>query len=185
MTTIAIIGTAGRDKTKPMTLALWKWMLQDAYSRVPKGAYVVSGGAAWADHLAVSMMLFGHAGKITLYLPAPFVNGKFEDSNSMKSAGNAANYYHKLFSETIDRDTLGQIGELLARSVRCDGTVDLQCEPASPGIGGMFARNAKVAKSDQLLAYTFGPGDQPADGGTLDTWNKCQGHKTHIPLPYL
>ena len=43
---IAIIGTAGRDKEKPMSLALWKFMLNDAYSRIPLGAHLISGGAA-------------------------------------------------------------------------------------------------------------------------------------------
>lgn len=180
---IAIIGTAGRDKTKPMTLALWKWMLFDAYNRVPKGSHVVSGGAAWADHLAVSMFLFGHARAITLHLPAPFVNGQFLDSG-FKSAGSAANYYHRLFSQVIARDTLGQIAEVIAQGrAKADGSITITCEPESPGIGGMFARNAKVALANELLAYTFGEGDVPADGGTLNTWNKCTGKKTHISLP--
>lgn len=182
MSRIAIIGTAGRDKTKPMTLQLWKWMLRDAYNRVPKGSHVVSGGAAWADHLAVSLFLFGHAGAITLYLPAPFVNGRFMD-NGFKSAGGAANYYHKLFSQVIDRNTLGQIDEVINRAwSQNNGTIEISCEPAGPGIGGMFARNSKVAKSEQMIAYTFGEGSQPADGGTLDTWNKCTGIKTHVSL---
>jgi len=182
---IAIIGTAGRDKTKPMTVALWQWMLNDARSRIPKGSHVVSGGAAWADHIAVIMYLCGHAGGVTLHLPAPFVNGKFVDSG-FKSAGGAANYYHRLFSETIQRDTLGQIAELIARSW-ASGVADIHigCEPPGPGIGGMFARNAKVALADEMLAYTFGEGNQPADGGTADTWKKHQGPKTHVPLPIL
>jgi hypothetical protein len=185
MTKIAIIGTAGRDKTKPMTLALWKWMLCDVYKRVPKGSHVVSGGAAWADHLAVSMFLFGWAREITLHLPAPFFNGQFMESG-FKSAGNAANYYHGLFSKVIERDTLGQISEVINMGWAQGGTlIHIDCEPESPGIGGMFARNAKVALADEMLAYTFGSGDVPADGGTLDTWNKCKGKKTHISLPYL
>jgi len=183
--TIAIIGTAGRDKTKPMRLPLYMWMLGDVYQRVPKGAHVKSGGAAWADHLSVSLFLFGHAGEITLHLPAPFVNGRFVDSG-FKSAGSAANYYHGLFSQIIGRDTLGQIAQVIEMGqVQGNRFVHIECEPASPGIGGMFARNSKVAVADEMLAYTFGKGDIPADGGTLDTWNKCNGKKTHISLPYL
>lgn len=185
MNRIAIIGTAGRDKTKPMTVELWRWMLNDAARRIPKGSHVVSGGAAWADHIAVILFLCNHAGALSLHLPAPFVNGQFVDSG-YKSAGGAANYYHKLFSLVIQRDTMGQIAEALNRAfAQGDGKSEFTCEPASPGIGGMFARNNKVAESEEMLAYTFGPGDVPADGGTLDTWNKCKGKKTHITLPDL
>lgn len=174
----AIIGTAGRDKTKPMTLQLWKWMLRDAYSRIPKGEDLTSGGAAWADHIAVSMMLFGWAGSLTLHLPAPFEEGYFVGPNL--GAANAANYYHSLFSQVIDRDTLSQLTQVLQMP-----NVHVAYEPVMPGYKGMFARNAKVSKVEKMLAYTFGIGDCPADGGTLDTWNKCQGEKTHVSLPYL
>lgn len=187
MAKFIIIGTAGRDKTKPMTVALWRWMLHDAYNRVPQGSHVVSGGAAWADHMAVSMFLFSHATEISLYLPAPFENGRFVE-DGYKSAGGAANYYHRLFSRVIDRDTLGQVGEVVRRYWEVENSpIRIEQEPASPGIGGMFARNTKVAQSDadELLAYTFGEGDEPADGGTLDTWNKFPGKKTHIALPLL
>lgn len=185
MTRIAIIGTAGRDKTKPMSIGLWKWMLRDVYSRVPKGAHVVSGGAAWTDHLAVSMFLFGHAGEISLYLPAPFRNGQYVE-DGWKSAGGIANYYHRNFSRVIERDTLGQIGEVIRQHWEVENSpIRIEEEPSSPGAGGMFARNSKVAQCEEMLAYTFGEGDQPADGGTLDTWNKCQGRKTHIQLPYI
>lgn len=184
MTTYGIIGTAGRDKTKPMTSGLYKWSLAHAYHNIPQGSHVKSGGAAWMDHLAVSLFLFGHAGEITLHLPAPFVDGKFVDSG-FKSAGGAANYYHKRFSEIIGRDTLGQIAELIKRAEAGDTRIHITYEPASPGIGGMFARNAKVAVVDKMYAYTFGEGDQPADGGTLHTWNLCKGEKTHVSLPTL
>jgi hypothetical protein len=190
--TIAIIGTAGRDKTKPMTLELWKWMLRDVYSRVPKGAHVVSGGAAWADHLAVSMFLFGHAGEISLFLPAPFVFSTGEyvkgadhfEEDGWKSAGGIANYYHRRFSDVIKRDTLHQIGDVVRQYWTVENSpVRIEQEPSSPGAGGMFVRNKKVAQADEMLAYTFGIGDEPDDGGTRDTWNKCQGKKTHITLP--
>lgn len=178
----AIIGTAGRDKTKPMTPEHYKFMVVDAKRYIPKGAHVVSGGAAWADHVAVTLFLFGWASAITLHLPAPFIDGKFLDSG-FKSAGGAANYYHRQFSQVIDRDTLGQIASIIRLWEAGDPRVNITYEAASPGIGGMFARNSKVAQCENMLAYTFGVGAQPADGGTLDTWNKCQGKKTHISLP--
>lgn len=179
----AIIGTAGRDKDKPMTAEHYRFMVVDAKRHIPKGAHVVSGGAAWADHIAVTLFLFGWAGAITLHLPAPFdrVVGKFVDSG-FKSAGGTANYYHRLFSAAIERDTLHQINCVLA-DAGTSPNVTVTEELASVGIGGMFARNSKVAQCENMLAYTFGIGNVPADGGTKDTWDKCQGNKTHISLP--
>lgn len=178
MTKIAIIGTAGRDKTKPMTKGLWAWMLDDVRSRVPVGALVVSGGAAWADHLAVRLFLEGHAGALTLHLPAPMDQ---EFLGPYKSAASAANFYHKMFSERIGINSLQDIADA-ASMPNCFGSF----QPMQSGYGGMFVRNAIVAReAEELLAYTFGEGDQPADGGTLDTWNKCTGVRTHITLPII
>jgi len=177
---IAIIGTAGRDKTKPLNSKLWAWMLADAFARVPLGAHLVSGGAAWADHLAVELFNMGHAGELTLHLPAPFDQKFVGPANSSASA---ANFYHTSFSRVLGHHTLSDIERALT-----NGAVST-VEPARPGYGGLFARNLKVAKSDILLAYTFGPGDEPEDGGTRDTWNKhlvdvgAGGSRTHITLP--
>jgi hypothetical protein len=174
---IAIIGTAGRDKTKPMTQQLWEWMLADAQSRIKQGSHVVSGGAAWADHLAVALFLSGWAGELTLHLPAPFQHGKF--SGPSGSSASAANYYHGLFSRVLNVDTLSQIEQVTTMD-----NVAGSFEPEMVGYRGMFNRNAKVAVADEMLAYTFGVGGVPADGGTKDTWDKCRGKRTHIPLPY-
>lgn len=178
---IAIIGTAGRDKNIPMTRALWDWMTQDVRERVREDGHVVSGGAAWADHLAVWLFLKGFVKELTLHLPAP-LNGKF--LGPYQSAASAANYYHERFSNVVGCDTLAQI-EGAAPMDHCYGTF----EPAAPGYGAMFNRNKKVAAAigpdDLMLAYTFGEGDVPADGGTRDTWNQCRGKRIHIPLPRL
>lgn len=176
--TIAIIGTAGRDKSKPMTLELWKWMVRDVRARVPEGGDVGSGGAAWADHLAVSLMLTGYVKELKLHLPAPFDMKTKRFRGPLNSAASAANYYHEEFSKVIGRDTLGQIAEVLLYP-----HVKVTQEPESVGYRGMFARNNRVARYEEMLAYTFGKGDVPADGGTKHTWDKCQGKKTHISLP--
>lgn len=177
MTKIAIIGTAGRDKTKPMTLALWNWMLDDAERHVKFEHHLVSGGAAWADHLAVALYINGKVDHLTLHLPAPFVNGRFNGPDN--SSASAANYYHGRFSRTLGVDTMHGI------AMAIDGGATVTHEPARPGYSGMFARNAKVARVDGMLAYTFGEGDVPADGGTRDTWDQCRGKRIHVPLPIL
>ena len=175
---IAIIGTAGRDKTKPMTLELWEWMLEHAKLNVPKSANLVSGGAAWADHLAVALFLEGHVKELTLHFPAPFLLDQCKFKGPTGSAASAANYYHSQFSKIIGANTLAEI----AKAVGTEG-VSTTFEPDAVGYGGMFARNLKVAQSGGLLAYTFGRGDVPADGGTKHTWDKCVGKKYHVPLP--
>lgn len=183
MTTIAIIGTAGRDKTKPMTLALWHWMLEEARTHMPVHAHVVSGGAAWADHLAVALFLEGSAHELTLHLPAPFDVSSNCFLGPFNSSGSTANYYHERFSRVIhhndpwfSRQQITQVASM--------NNVNGSFEPMAAGYGGMFARNIKVAKADHMLAFTFGHGDIPADGGTKDTWDKCRGQRIHIPLPY-
>lgn len=179
MSKIAIIGTAGRDKTKPMTLALWVWMVQDAMQRVGKGDHLVSGGAAWADHLAVTMFLAERVKALTLHLPAPLGLQGFNGPN--KSSATAANYYHSLFTNVIGEYSFGQIKQC-EDMPGCDGTF----EPEAPGYAAMFARNRRVAEAaDLMLAYTFAEGDQPADGGTKHTWDMCRGKRIHITLPKL
>ena len=70
--------------------------------------------------------------------------------------------------------------EKAAAMPNCTGSF----EPAAEGYGAMFNRNKKVAASAELvLAYTFGTGDQPADGGTKNTWDQCKGDRIHVPLP--
>lgn len=178
MSKIAIIGTAGRDMSKRpyMTQALWEWMVKDAISRVPEDAHLVSGGAAWADHLAVHLFLTGHARALTLHLPAPF-DGKFVGPKD--SAGTTANFYHLNFSMIRGVNSFIE----LARAI--DNAAEVTYESAKVGYRSFKDRNSKVAKADTMLAYTFSNMSVPADGGTKDTWSKCKGHRTHISLPIL
>jgi len=176
--TTGIIGTAGRDKSKPLTLDHWKWLIRDVRTRVPEGASVGSGGAAWMDHLAVSLMITGYASELHLHLPAPFDRKLLRFKGPKGSAASAANYYHEVFSRIIGRDTLKQLNEALYHP-----NTTFTEEPERADYKGMFARNAKVARFEEMLAYTFGLGDVPADGGTKNTWDQCQGKKTHITIP--
>ena len=174
---MAIIGTAGRDKDKPMTAALWDSMILDAGKRVRPTDTLVSGGAAWADHVAVALFLAGSAKNLTLHLPAAIVDGKFTGAER-NSAGSAANYYHSLFKRITGVDGLAEIQAAIARGAK------VTYEPDAAGYGAMYARNKKVADgSDAVLAYTFGDGDVPTDGGTKNTWDVCKsGDKVHVPL---
>lgn len=180
MHSIAVIGTAGRDKTKPMTRKLWMWMVHHAMHTIPAGNHLISGGAAWADHLAVCLFLEGHAKALTLHLPAPLGIQGFNGPE--RSSATAANYYHTKFSEAIGYSSFQEILE---------ATDDAHCQythqAEAPGYGAMFARNLLVARNAKaLIAYTFGEGTEPADGGTRDTWNKSSAiDKLHVSLPCL
>lgn len=173
---LAIIGTAGRSNQELLTRDLWNRMVEDVVPRVTPNTHVVSGGAAWADHLAVLLLIEGLIARLTLHLPAPFDGHGF--AGPPRSAASAANYYHERFSNVIGFDTLEDINLVLL-----DSRVTFTEEPFAEGYAAMFARNRKVATAARsLIAYTFGQGDQPADGGTKNTWDLCRGEKTHVSL---
>lgn len=176
---IAVIGTAGRDRERPMTRDLWLAMTVDLKRRIDGSDHLVSGGAAWADHLAVHAFLNGWVDQLTLYLPAPFEACLFQ--GPAKSAASAANFYHERFSAAIGQNTRQQIALAIARGAH------IECEPPAAGYGAMFARNKKVANlATACLAYTFGDGKEPADGGTLNTWQQIQGDdRAHVALATL
>ena len=177
---VAVIGTAGRDKTRPMDARLWAAMLEDLRGRVLEQDTLVSGGAAWADHLAVAAFLRGWVTGLQLFLPAPFDNAAVKPAfvaMGGRSSGGVANYYHGLFRSTAGVDGLAD----LAQAVSAGAAVHAQ--PAAPGFGGMFARNRLVAQAvSHAIAYTWGVA-QPEDGGTRDTWLKmAHAAREHVSL---
>ena len=170
---VAIIGTAGRKQVP--TLKEWKNMLSDAENRISSENILISGGAAFADHIAVKLFLEGKVVGLKLRLPAPFKNGKFEGDYG--TSGGTANYYHEQFSKIIGENTLAQIQKAI------DKGAEVTYEPSAKGYAAMKIRNSKVAtESGKLLAYTYGETNVPMDGGTKDTWDKHKGNKTHIPI---
>lgn len=178
MTSVAVIGTAGRDKDRTYDLDLWCKMWDDACKRFSPGKYyhLVSGGAAWADHLAVELFLAQRVSQLTLHFPAPFERGRF-----CGKAGEAANFYHKRFTEATGIDSLRQLREVIERT-NCAHTQ----HEGREDYAGMFARNDLIAKeSEACLAYSWGTGDKPADGGTKYTWDRIQGRKVHVSLSKL
>ena len=161
-----------------MDKGTWGKMLSDAKKRVQPTDTATSGGAAWADHLAVKLYLDGDIASLKLRLPAPIdpATGRFKGGYG--TSGGTANYYHDIFSKKIGVDTLGEIQKAIQKGAK------VTYEPEGKGYGAMFARNAKVAaEADSVLAYTHGKGDVPADGGTLNTWNKNKStDKTHVSI---
>jgi hypothetical protein len=176
--TLAIIGTAGRgsDGAK-LNASVYEKMLFVATKFVIGSTFeVVSGGAAWADHLAVSVFLQGYVSKLTLYLPCSFdlANREFEDRGGIDwktNPGGTSNYYHQLFSDKIGRDSLLEIGDAIV-----NGATEMTGE-------GFFDRNAAVAKSaTHVLAFTFGNKEQLKDGGTAQTMRTYQLNRKKLGL---
>lgn len=183
---IAIIGTAGRKED-------WQKLNRDAFGTMflivnkitrklannsPWTA--VSGGAAWADHLAVFSFGLGYADKLILELPCSLTpEGKFMDTgerNFRTNPGGTANYYHQLFSEKTKINSFNQLRDA-AKHPNC--TINVR--------DGLFDRNSKVAETaDACIALTFGDGPKLKDGGTMDTMSKFlkkgKGVSFHIDL---
>lgn len=141
--TLAIIGTAGR-KEDGLKLGLHEWncMTDAAYDVIDQEGitHLVSGGAAWADHVAVLIHIHNEI-PLTLYVP-----GSNRDID-------IARYYHLGFSRILGRDTFAEVASL----------------PCSMG-GSFKDRNVKVANAaDVYLAITFGHGREVKDGGTAHT----------------
>lgn len=183
MRSVAIIGTAGRDRGNPhYTRDLWNAMLKDAIARFKYGEQykLVSGGAAWADQLAVELFLANPGMfELELYLPAP-LNSKGIYEGNRGSAGSASNWYHELFQGVTGVNGRWCILNAVAKGAR------VEHEPKAAGMGAFFVRNAKVAAaSGACLAYTWGSGSEPVDGGTKHTWGLVQGRKVHVPLERL
>lgn len=146
--TLAIIGTAGRgeDKNK-LTLDHWNIMIAIAeeVAAKEKALDLVSGGAAWADHVAVELHL-KQPGRYPLKLWLP----------EKESDLIVAQRYHAEFSKVIGRNTWSEILRLERQHYK-----------------GFKERNTKVADmGDVFLAMTFGNGAEVKDGGTKDTVDK-------------
>ena len=135
--------------------------------------HAVSGGAAWADHVAVRLFLDKKVPHLRLFIPCQFEDGSFTDgpvalrtplpaaNDSRFTPGKTLNYYHQQFSRTLSIHSLTEI-----QIAKHEGAEILPCR------GGFHGRNAMVAKSDIILAMTFGDGHMVKEGGTADTVRK-------------
>jgi hypothetical protein len=185
---IAIIGSAGRKcgskyfiDTLPLDcydkmLALCKKEIKNIAGN--KNITLVSGGAALADHLAVTLFNEKFISKLILCLPCEWdhKNCQFFDTgvfNWKTNPGGTSNFYHKKFSNHFNMNSLKEIDI----AINNGAIVDIE--------KGFFARNSQIACSEYLIAFTSSESDIPNTSGTLSTWNKSKGKKIHIKIPVL
>lgn len=180
MLNIGIIGSAGRKDdamlmSKPLYMSAYRAALGHIRPLVDE-YHIHSGGAAWMDHLAISLYLSDNAKECTLHLPCEWDDKRacFTDDGTMNwktNPGGTLNYYHRQFSKKVAQKTLDGIQKAIQKGANVKV------------YNGLHARNTGIADASQhLVALTFNNATHPKDGGTMDTWRKSKATKWHINL---
>lgn len=184
MNTLAIVGSAGRKEDgAKVSSELYAAMVQKAKDtiRVLSQEHhieidcLVSGGAAFADHVAVTLFLMRYVPRLMLFLPCPFdpETAKFADERG--DTGTIANHHHMKFSNKLGFDSRLQLKKAMEME-DCLTRVKM----------GFKNRNSLVAfEADALLAMTFGSGPVVKDGGTADTVAKFLARKDRGPAYHM
>jgi hypothetical protein len=137
---------------------------------------LVSGGSAWADHIAVTLFRKNrHAGmKLKLFLPCRINENGFYGNMCAKTL----NERHKKFSKEVFgaqqiNFSLNELYELVAHARLWSTPSKLVTEPQLSCVidmNGFKSRNSKIAEHcDYLIAVIASDDFSP---GTRDTWNK-------------
>ena len=84
---ISIIGSAGREKPTLWTPYLYDRCIDILIENMSPNPDLISGGAAWADHLAVTLYRRGFARSLTLHIPAPWEDGRYKDTGIKGNPG--------------------------------------------------------------------------------------------------
>lgn len=176
---LGIVGTSGldpRDKKK-LCAEHMNWMhetvrcyIEHVLKEEPANIILVSGGSAWADHIAVQLYLTDEFAGLELYLPSKFDCKQKKYVNTHE--GRKLNMLH---GECMDKTGNDVFMELMRAVSKKKTKVTIQ--------RGFLPRNTLIAKnSEHLIAFTFNP-DDPTSGGTFDTWKKTKhNNKTNFDL---
>lgn len=198
--TVAIIGSAGRTgEMKKVSKKLFDLMVADAHKTIteklkldPKMVTLVSGGAAFGDHVAVVLYLTRGYGKLNLFLPSGWSSTKTPSVTGGTGGGVTG------FVGTEDGKRAQELHQQFAQVLNCDTLAEIELARVKGASliarRGFFERNSDVAKSFHMLAYTFSTtGSPPTTGsGTRNTWDKWEkqvaskrGQRIHTSLSSL
>ena len=110
--TVSIIGPAhnvhrGYDAYKQMVENVHKCIISLGLN--PQEVTLVSGGAAWSDHVAVSLYKYNGYKDIIVWSPCKFTDTGFLDNGQYSwtvNPGKTANTYHAKFKELTGIDSI-------------------------------------------------------------------------------
>jgi len=170
---VAIVGFSGRSVPASAALnkelfdamvAAAKTTIEDKFALPLGNVCLVSGGAAWADHVAVSLALSvdGDAHQLRLYMPGPFDAQTGLIANS--ACAQTANTLHRRFAEQTGIPSLANLVEahMFGADIRSDER-------------GFLARNRQIADSaDYMIAFSWSSTPEPSDGGTGHVWRAAK-----------
>lgn len=166
MVRVGIIGTACRDRDfvdrvvyYQALLYLEQWLSsQWSWSEI----ILVSGGAAWSDHLAVLLYLRHPGCRIDLKLPEPL-------AVTLEGRSTSA-YHHRCFEQSTGIPSLSHL-----QSVPI-GSLSLY--------HGFKARDRVIASSVDILIALTKDGNGKLTSGTQYTWNSTPDNIPKYIVPY-
>lgn len=182
MLRLAIIGTAGRGGYESRTLSIEhiEFMINKVNRYIRRtmktdksNVILVSGGSAWADHIAVLLYNTNKFGGLELYLPAKFSLRKKRFNDTYE--GNRLNGLHTNYWIKIGENS--PFDDLVEAITNSNTKVIVK--------KGFKERNTLISKNnDYLIAFTFNSdNNEPKEGGTKDTWDKTNHeNKKHYSL---
>jgi hypothetical protein len=160
MTKIAIIGVSGRDadvdNLKNLGVGAFDSMCEAVFELIDKEVPVapssytfVSGGAAWADHIAVRAFRKYENSDLILHLPCAFKQGKFQEGGCAAMC----NFLHGRFQRMTGVASLQELDAVIQEHGEGRVSVNIYSD--------FFSRNRAIAtgdpkdKCDYLIALSF------------------------------
>lgn len=192
---VSIIGSAGRlGDGERMSRDLFLLMVRKAehlisnvFKLTKSDVTLISGGSAWADHVAVRLWLESVTDAdspdsfsgLRLYLPCAF--------------DNTSNGSPPMFHGSVGK-RLNELHVSFTSKMKCefDSRTDIVCAHALGAelnyqYPGFHNRNRQIGQSEYIIAFTWSESTVfPKAGGTKHTWdNSATVNKIHVPLSSL
>jgi hypothetical protein len=179
---LAVVGTSGRQEAGARLVADDFSAMVDRVSRTVRPTDVlISGGAAWADHVAVQLFLDGKVGGLVLHLPGELMMSEVPgetprmqfDNGGFMTSGSTANLYHDQFATALGLqpgDTIAQLQQAIDKgAVVTFGNGASPTRSSDAEISSFIARNRWIAQdaTSGMITLSFDPTPNgPNDGGS-------------------